>query len=171
MSSITKPAEFLEVADLEQYSVWRFINDDLKGETLVKSVKTIPVKSLTGKIVGVKVSLADGTECWALIANVDETNIALTEHFITISIHDNGKWYTLSRYHDFDYKENGPMGLSKFLGKAVEHIFPISYDIRQYALGDEKVLVGKVQKDSDDVFHPSTYQKHDAGKYWLTTDL
>jgi len=54
MTSIIKPVELLQIEDLEKFSVWTFINNDLKGETLVKSVKRIPVKTLTGKVVGLK---------------------------------------------------------------------------------------------------------------------
>jgi hypothetical protein len=134
---------------LEKFPVWTFINNDLKGETLVKSVKRIPVKSLAGKVVGAKVTLADGTKVWTIIGNVDGNNSALTEHFLSISFYNDTKWFHLSRYHDFDYQDNGPLALCEFLGKGIDEIFPISYDLRPYAVGDEKALFGKVLKEPE----------------------
>jgi hypothetical protein len=149
MDTIVKPVEFLTIDDLEKYSVWKFVNDDLKGETLVKSVKRTPVKSLTGKVIGLKVTLADNSKAWAIIGNVDVNNPVLTKHFLSISLYNNLKWFHLSRYHDFDYKKNGPVALGKFLLKAVDQIFPISYDLRPYSGGDEKALVGKILKEPE----------------------
>jgi len=148
-SSNIKPVELLQIEDLERFPVWTFINNDLKGETLVKSVKKIPVKSLTGKLVGLKVTLADNTKAWAIIGNVNVNNPVLTKHFLSISLYNNLKWFHLSRYHDFDYKKNGPAALGKFLLTAVDEIFPISYDLRPYSIGDEKALVGKILKEPE----------------------
>jgi len=147
MTSIIKPVELLQIEDLEKFPVWTFMNNDLKAETLVKSVKRIPVKSLTGKVVGLKVTLADGTRAWTIVGNVDANNSSLTEHFLSISFYKDKTWFHLARYHDFDYKETGPTALSQFLSKGVDEIFPISYDLRAYAVGDEDALVGKILKE------------------------
>ena len=149
MDTIIKPVELLEIDDLEKFPVWMFVNDDLKGETLVKSVKRTPTKSLTGKVIGLKVTLADSTTAWTIIGNVDVNNPILTKHFLSISFCDNLKWFHLSRYHDFDYKKNGPIALAKFLSKGVDEIFPISYDLRPYAVGNEKALVGQIPKEPE----------------------
>jgi hypothetical protein len=147
MTSIIKPVELLQIEDLEKFPVWTFINNDMMGETLVKSVKKVPVKSLAGKIVGLKVTLADGTTAWTIVGNVDANNSSLTNHFLSISFYKAKSWFHLARYHDFEYKENGPMALSLFLSKGVDKIFPISYDLRPYAVGVEQALVGEVLKE------------------------
>jgi len=147
MTTIIKPVELLQIEDLEKFPVWTFINNDLQGETLVKYVKRIPVKSLTGKVVGLKVALADGTTAWTIVGNVDANNSSLTKHFLSISFYKDKRWFHLARYHDFDYKESGPIALSQFLLKGVDEIFPISYDLRPYAVGDEEALVGEVLKE------------------------
>src|SRR5207253_3976211 len=103
MDPITKPIEFLQIDDLKMFPVWTFVNDDKRGETLVKCVKRIPVKSLTGKVVGLKVTLADSTTVWSIIGNFDVNNPALTQHFLSISFFNGTTWFHLARYHDFDY--------------------------------------------------------------------
>jgi hypothetical protein len=53
-----KPVESLSVADLMSNPVWQFTNSDGMGETFVRPVKKIPVKNLTGKIIGTQVRLS-----------------------------------------------------------------------------------------------------------------
>lgn len=140
-----KPVSSLEVADLKAHSVWQFVNRD-RDETLVRPVKRLPVAVLTGKLAATQVQLANGTFVWALIGNVDGSNARLTEHFITLSVFRDGRWFTLSRYHDFDYAEQGPEALANFLGLPVDEVFPIAYDIRACAKGDPAALAGKIYK-------------------------
>ena len=103
--------------------------------------------NLTGKVVGTQVTLANGQHAWALIGNIDATNARLTEHFLTLSIERGGCWFTLARYHDFGYTENGPDALAHFLVLPVDAVFPISYDVRQYAKGDAATLSGQIRKE------------------------
>jgi hypothetical protein len=142
-----KPVESLTVADLKATSVWQYANRDTAGEMLVRAVKKVPVKNVTGKLIGTQVRFANGAQAWALIGNIDPRNPRLTEHFLTLSIEHAGRWFSLARYHDFDYADRGPEALSRFLGMTVEEIFPISFDIQQYAEGDPEALKGSVQKE------------------------
>jgi hypothetical protein len=142
-----KPVDSLRVLDLETYPVWRYANREGSDETTVRPVKQVPVANLAGKVVGTQVQLANGEHIWALIGNVDAMNARLTEHFITLSVERNGRWFTLSRYHDFDYAENGPEALARFLGLPVDDVFPIVYDVRKYAKGDPAALAGQVCKE------------------------
>lgn len=82
-----------------------------------------------------------------MIGNVDTTNAQLTEHFLTLSVFREGRQMTLSRYHDFDYAENGPDALARFLKLALNEIFPIRYDIRALAHGDPAALQGQINKE------------------------
>jgi hypothetical protein len=143
-----KPVESLTVADLEASPVWQYMNSDGGSETRVRPVKKIPVKSLTGKIIGTRVLLANGLRVWALIGNVDATNPRFTEHFLTLSIGRGGKWFALARYHDHDFTVRGPDALSRFLGLEVDDVFPISVDVRQHALGNPAALAVNVPKEA-----------------------
>lgn len=142
-----KSVESLVVADLEAHSVWKYANRDGSGELLIRPIKKIPVRDLSGKLVATKVRFSNGDQSWALIGNVDVSNPRLTEHFLTLSIEHEGKWFSLARYHDYDYEERGPEALSKFLCMNVDDIFPIAFDIRQCAEGDSSALKGSVPKE------------------------
>lgn len=147
MNKEIKPVEKLQISDLKASPVWQYVNSQEDDGTAVGPVKKIPVTNLNGKLVGIQVQLADGNSKWALIGNVDNENPRLTEHFLTLSILHNDKWFTLSRYHDFDYSTNGPDALAKFIGLDVDQIFPITYDISAYVKGDSSALSGKILKE------------------------
>lgn len=144
MSKNTKPVELLEIGDLEANAVWEFVSG---GETVVRPVRRLPVKSLTARLVGTQVRLSNGTAIWALIGNIDPNNPRLTEHFLTLSVLKSGKWFTLSRYHDFDYAEKGPESLASFFGLPVDEVFPISYDVSEQVSGDLAALSGTIPKE------------------------
>src|SRR5690242_13740064 len=95
-----KPVESLTAVDLKASPVWQYANRDGAGETVVRAVKKIPVRNLSGKLIGTQVRLANGTQAWALIGNIDSRNARLTEHFLTLSIEHAGRWFSLARYHD-----------------------------------------------------------------------
>jgi hypothetical protein len=142
-----KPVGALGIGDLQAHAVWQYANRDGDGETLVRPIKRVPVENLTGRVVGAQVRLANGTHVWGLLGNVDARNARLTEHFLTLSVFRDGRWFMLSRYHDFDYAENGPGALARFLELPVDQVFPIAYDIRAYANGDSAALVGEIREE------------------------
>jgi hypothetical protein len=142
-----KPVDSLRVPDLKAHPVWQYANREGNDETTVRPVKQVPVKNLLGKVVATQVLLANGQRVWALIGSVDSNSARLTEHFLTLSVERDGRWFTLSRYHDFDYAENGPQALAHFLGVPVDDAFPIAYDIREYAKGDAGALMGQIRKE------------------------
>lgn len=141
-----KKVEELTVDDLRAFPVWQYTNtDEHVGETVVRPVQRIPVKTLTGRIVGTQVTLANGSARWALIGNVDAGNPRLTQHFLTLSVFERNRWFTMARYHDFDAKERGPVALAAFLKLSVEAVFPIAYDISRYSVGDAGALIGIIE--------------------------
>lgn len=142
-----KTIETINVDDFKRNPVWQYSNNDNVGETVIKPVKKIPVKNMAGKIIGTQVTLANGESVWAIIGNIDANNQRFTEHFITISIEKNGKWFVLARYHDIDYLSRGPIALSKFLGIDIDNIFPIAYDISKFVEGNILALSGKILKE------------------------
>lgn len=147
MSEHAKKVEEMTAADIEAFPVWQYTNSDEPGETVVRPIKKTPVKNLNGRLVGTQVRLANGSNAWALIGNVDPSNPRLTQHFLTLSVFRKGKWFTMARYHDFDSEERGPDALAAFLGLQVTEVFPISYDISRFSLGELGALVGVIEKE------------------------
>lgn len=140
---VAKRVDALTVEDLAADPVWRYSpaqTDDL----LVRPVKRLPVKSLVGKIVGTPVRLANDSEVWAILGNIDTTNMRLTAHFLTVSVERDGKWFHLARYHDPDFRSRGPLQLARFLRLRPEEVFPISYDVRRYVARKPRALAGTI---------------------------
>ena len=137
----------LRLSDLKRNPVWEYWAGG--NDTKVRPVTEMPVSSLSGRIVGTEVLLANGTRVWALIGNVDVDNPRLTRHTITLSIERDGRWFHLARYHDFDFDCRGPEALARFLSFDVDAVFPISYDLRRYVKADPAAVVGEISK------HPS----------------
>jgi hypothetical protein len=103
-----KPVELLTVTDLEAHPVWEYLNDDEIGETMVRPVEKLPVESLDCKEVGTQVRLANGSQVWATIGNVDVAHPRATQHYLFLSIERGGEWFHLARYFDFDFTTHGP---------------------------------------------------------------
>jgi hypothetical protein len=136
MNKHVKRVEKLTVADLEAFPVWEYTNTDGPlGETAVQPVKKIPVENLDGRLVGSQIRLANGSDVWALICNVDSKNPWATQHVLTLSVFNKGTSFDMARYHDYDGNERGPQALANFLGLPVEEVFPIAYDLSRFSLG------------------------------------
>ena len=141
-----KAVDSLTVADLQAFPVWQYTDREDVDETFVRPVKRLPVASLAGKVVGTQIALANARRVWALIGNVDPANPRITEHFLTLSVEHESHWFTLARYHDFDFAEHGPEALARFFGLTVDEVFPMTYDIRKVAQGDDAALQGQILK-------------------------
>ena len=142
-----KNVEALTVADLKSFPVWEFVNDDEKGETAVRPVRRTPVSTLDGRLVGSMVRLANDAEVWALIGNVDASDPRSTQHFLTLTVFRDGRWFDLARYHDVDAHRRGPQALAEFLGLPIDQVFPISYDLSRLSKGDPAALIGTIEKE------------------------
>src|ERR1700735_5641571 len=104
-----KRIEEISAGDLAKSPVWQFTNDDeATSELLARPVARIPVKNMTGRIVGTKAKLANGDEVWVQLGNIDLGNARLTRHFLTLSALRGDRWFTMARYHDFDWRQRGP---------------------------------------------------------------
>ncbi len=142
-----KTVDQLTVDDLRTHAVWQYTTNRAGDETCVRPVKRTPVASLTGKVVGTEVVLANRKKVWALLGNIDAENPRLTAHFLTLSVEHQGRWFHLARYHDPDYKKRGPGHLAAFLELAVNEVFPVSYDLRKFAKGHPLALRGAIPKE------------------------
>lgn len=111
-----KSADELQIADFSESRVWQYTNSDRRGELAVRPVKRVPVKNLSNKLVGAQVVLANGAAVWAIIGNVDASNPRSTEHFLTLSIEREGKWFELARYHDVDFEKRGAAAVGEVPG-------------------------------------------------------
>jgi hypothetical protein len=148
MNKHIKRVEELVVSDLKTFPVWEYTNiDGPLGETAVRPVKETPLKNLDGRLVGSKIRLANGSHVEAIICNVDSHNARATQHFLTLSVFNKGKCFDMARYHDVDSDEHGPQALAAFLGRPVEEVFPISYDLSRFSLGESAALVGTIPKE------------------------
>src|SRR5215204_2877191 len=155
MKELVKTVEELTPTDLGVHPVWQYANrnGDFQ-ETAVRAIRRTPVRSLTGRLVGVVVGLANGATAWALIGNVDANNARLNLHFLTLSVWRNNRWFTMARYHDIDWVERGPDALATFLGLSVDDVFPIAYDLRPHCSGDQAALVGVIEKKPRERLEP-----------------
>src|ERR1041385_1684431 len=102
MTTLIKNVDELTIGDLKAFPIWEFINVDEVGEMAVRPIRRIPGKSLDGRLVGTQVRLANGTTVGADIGNIDAKNPKSTKHFLTLSVHRNGRRFTMARYHDSD---------------------------------------------------------------------
>jgi hypothetical protein len=141
-----RPVTKLRPADLKVHPIWRFVADDDPDETYVMPAAASRVRRLLGAIVGTEVTLADGSRRWALFSNVDTENPDFTEHFISVSLFVEGRWFHLARYHDFDATRRGPRTLAAALRRTIAEVFPISYDLRSYVRNAPPWLKGALHR-------------------------
>jgi hypothetical protein len=141
-----KDISHLTPADLREHPVWRFTGSDQPSETSVRPLKKLPVKSLTGSLVGCEIRLACGKKVMALLGNLDVEKARLTEHFLTLSVYrDDGKVFDMARYHDVDARERGPDALAAFLKMKKDEVFPIVWDARHLVAGAPSALCGVIE--------------------------
>ncbi|MFN7733469.1 MAG: hypothetical protein ACK5OB_16350 [Pirellula sp.] len=119
-----KAVDTLTQHDLEKHRVWRFANN--REEWTLKPVTRLPCVDLKNKVASTKLMFADGSVHWGLVGNFDVEDRASNEHFLTVSILHEGRWFHLARYFDHDFSERGPEALAAFFSKSMDEIFPIS---------------------------------------------
>lgn len=134
----------LSVPDIVECPVWRFTNS-FENDLEVESLPNGPYPNLGGLVIGSNVIFSDGSTHWALLQNVSLAGQKVNDHFLTININRNGEWYTLARYHDFNVERCGPSALASFMGKDINDVFPIQYDMRDALCSDSLRLVGFVR--------------------------
>jgi hypothetical protein len=120
---------------LEQFPIWEFAPESVAADDLIRPVSTLPVSSLDGRLIATRGLLAGGLEVWILVGNLDIDDAKTSEHFLTLSVFNRGKWFHLARYHDPDFASRGPAALCRFLNLQMEEVFPIKMDMRKYCVG------------------------------------
>jgi hypothetical protein len=137
-----KPLDDINVADLLERKVWRFVPEgEGRDETWVRPVTKLPLKSLDGCIAAMNVTLANGNRVPGLIGNFDVEAPELSEHFLSLSICTNGNsWFHLARYHDADAATHGPSALARALKLRLKDTFPIVFDLAGLVMGSRASL-------------------------------
>ncbi len=109
--------------------------------------KKLPCRTLDNRLVGTVVKLADGSRALASLGNLDVKDRLSTQHFTTLAIEVDGEWVHLARYHDIDFDTRGSKQFAKKLGKSIDEIFPISFDVREYVADSPTWLRGTIEAD------------------------
>jgi hypothetical protein len=139
-----KPADQLSPSDFKEHRVWEFdshMEAELPDETFMRPVLELPVFSLSGRVVGAELTLANGQVVLGVLGNIDLGDPVSTEHFLTVTVFTrSGGRFDLARYHDVDYARHGPTALAPFLGLEVTSVFPIRYDVSDVAVGNAECL-------------------------------
>jgi hypothetical protein len=146
-----KPVNQLTPEDLKMFPVWEY---DLDGEALegrdetwVRPVELFPVTDLSNRVIGVSVTLHNGSRSVACLGNVALGCEVATREFLTLSLWHRSRWINLARYFDVDYAQRGPQALSQCIGLPVAEVFPILYDISEHARGVDAVLRSRIEAE------------------------
>lgn len=136
--------------DLSRFPVWEYDTgrESLPGrnETWVVPVLSLPVTSLSSRLVGVCVQ--HGARKWiGLLGNIKLDNPRSSREFATLSVWHNGSWFHLARYFDIDHKRRGPKQLAERLGLPVDVVFPLRYDLSGVAEGHPEVVKGQIEME------------------------
>ena len=150
MTVPTKRIEELTPEDLVQFPVWQFVSTTkVPGGLGLRPVNQLPVNRLDGRLAGCQVVLNSNRKFWALLGNVDLKAPQLNQHFLTISVLNRTTWFTMARYFDFDANERGAFALASFLGLDPKEVFPISYDLSSFCVGDKSAVAGVINMEPD----------------------
>ncbi len=151
MTADWRLAENLTPADVQEHPVWEFVTDVPDApDTAVRPVDELPVQNLSGRLVGIRIRLRNGSWHWAILSNVSLRNPRATKHFLCIVIEKNGRWFELARYHDVDFERRSPTQLAKFLDLPLADVFPMEYDISDFADGEPSVIKGTVPETPEE---------------------
>jgi hypothetical protein len=159
--SLAKPANKLTPKDWERYPVWTFDlgNEGKPGrdETWMGPVKKLPATDIMNGGCRAKAKLACGKPVtlvlWAVDLNPEQTLRDLAQYRVKpmtkaeraeylkqqtpqFTIFAKGEWW-----HS---ESNGPSDLTEALGLSIQDIFPISYDISDFAAGVDQAVKGKI---------------------------
>lgn len=146
--SKAKPVDRLTINDLKRHPIWEFDldseNDPERDETWVAPVAYLPVSNLDNRVVGTQVILADASVHWALLGNVNLSSRESTEQFLSITVFNESRRFHLARYFDVDFETRGAVQLAQFLGRSIESIFPIRWDLAKIAADESKCKSGLI---------------------------
>jgi hypothetical protein len=132
----------IDIAILERYPVMEFFYNANESDLSVVPVLRVPVTDMSNRMARASLIFSCGCKATGIIGNLDLTDPCKNAHFITLVLFDDDRKFVLARYHDINWKLNGPGALSRWFGKAVKDIFPIHYDVSEYCLGRRDAVTG-----------------------------
>ena len=115
------------------------------GRLWVKPIKTNETKKFSGRIAGCEVTLADGTQNSAFIEGIDIETPKFSKHHRTLILWIPASgWFQLAKYYSNDELKAicGDEVLCNVLGKSLDEVFPISFDLRDRSSIDSPCLTG-----------------------------
>jgi hypothetical protein len=104
------------------------------------------VTILAGRIVGTQLRLANGSLAWGYLGNLSLTNRRATQHFLSLSVARDGRWFHLARSHQH-FTSCAPSDLAEFLDLPIESVFPIAYDVSAHCSGQSDLVAGLMSQD------------------------
>jgi|SRR5580698_1385171 hypothetical protein len=150
----------LTIQDFKEFPVWEFtskhehIRPD--GELVVIPVRNLPVSSLDGRFVGTEVKLASDCFLMAVLLGI---NLVKPKPISEMVIYRANETFMFRRNAP---GVSGPEQLAQFLRLRLEDVFPISYDISQFAIGDAGAIKGEILiglQNVDEDIHDKNYFK------------
>jgi hypothetical protein len=153
--SRAKPSCELTASDWEKHPVWSFdlANETLPGrdETWMIPVRDLPVVSLDNCGCLANVTLAYGRNLMATLWSIDLRDATATKQFIQISLWLDGRWWPLSERlfptERGTIETHLPADLASKLGLALDAVFPIAYDISEFAHGPAEIIRGTISAE------------------------
>lgn len=145
-----KPVDGLTVSDLKRHPVWKYLlsKESSYDETWVTPVKTLPVKDLGNRVVGTEFTMACGDHIYGFMGSVHLNHLKKHQQFMGLTVFKGeSEQFHLGRYFDVDYANHGPAALADFLGRSINEIFPLSYDLSSVAWGNSEVIQGSIPAD------------------------
>jgi hypothetical protein len=146
-----RPRAAIPVDELLGRGVWEFApEDETRDETWLLPVSPLPVSSLAGRVAVTTAHLRTGEAVPVSLSNVALANPGRTREFLVASFClEDANWFHVARYFDPDYGRNGPAALAAALGRSVNDIFPIRYDLSRLAVGDVSVVYGIIPAEPE----------------------
>lgn len=138
----------LTTEDFKMHPVWRFTGKHeylgSDGELVVEPVLDLPVQTLEGCFVGTELILANQRRVLGELHGIKLHNLRLTRLVLNFVVHLGSRSFLFRRLAS---KVSGPEQLSSFLKLPLSEIFPIKYDIAEYAVGDPGTIRGEIQQE------------------------
>lgn len=130
----------LSIEDIKKCPVWEFSSNG----RLVTPILDLPVSNLSGRAVGVQVTIANGSSVWAILTNLSLEEPQYNPHLVSARLDVSGDWFDLGRYFDADYEDRTPTRFSEKLDLSVDEVFPISYDLSSIVAGTHESTCGQI---------------------------
>jgi hypothetical protein len=146
-----RPIDKVPIAEMLFHKVWEFDLDEgnyepEQDETWIRPIDPwqFPVTDLGNCIVATEVTLANGQKIAAMLGCIDLASGRRTAQFICLSVDRGGKRFHLERYFGVQFDSFGPKQLAEFLELPIADVFPISYDLSDFAVGVPETLKGQI---------------------------